>query len=177
NLKFDELKQRISDKDYNLGECFSKYITFVKYKDNEFHWKSTAKDKDKKMITTNWGLITYFVRDTFTEETKIINIPIVEKDIIQEKPIIIKPMGSPIVEESISFDDIQMQFNSANEDTDNLNYSTTEDFEMKSSCIAPSASNTELAKEKKATDILDEPMVKKVKSLFDPKKVRVIKKI
>ncbi len=185
NIKFNELKRRISDRDYDLGECFTNNITFESYQNNKLTWKSSAKDKDRKILTNNFSLIQYFVRDTFSEDAQIINIPTVEDDIINEESIItkiIEPIKSPIVEkvikeEDISFDDIQMQFNSATEDIEDIDYSISDDFEMKSSCIAPSAGNTESAKEKEVTNILDEPMIQEVISLFDPKKVRVIKKV
>ena len=51
--------------------------------------------------------------------------------------------------------------------------SMIEDIEMKSSCIAPEAGNTEAAKEKDPSTLLQEPMVKEAIALFDPKKVRI----
>lgn len=51
-----------------------------------------------------------------------------------------------------------------------------EDIEMKSSCIAPEAGDTEAAKEKDPSTLLKEPMVKEMIALFDPKKVRVRRK-
>jgi DNA polymerase-3 subunit gamma/tau len=51
-----------------------------------------------------------------------------------------------------------------------------EDVEMKSSCIAPEAGETEAAKEKDPSTLLDEPMIKAAIELFDPKKVRIKRK-
>lgn len=51
--------------------------------------------------------------------------------------------------------------------------SMLEELEMKSSCIAPEAGNTEAAKEKDPSTLLQEPMVKEAIALFDPKKVRI----
>jgi len=48
-----------------------------------------------------------------------------------------------------------------------------EDIEMKSSCIAPEAGETEAAKEKDPSTLLEEPMIKEAIALFDPKKVRI----
>jgi len=180
SIQFNELKRRISDRDYELGECFIKNITFESYENNILTWKSTAKDKDKKILIDDWGLIKYFVHDIFSEDTKIKNISVAEKDILEEKPISVKETKSKssdiAKEESISFDDIQTEFNNAIKDMENIN-SINDDFEMKSSCIEPPAGNTESAKEKEATNILDEPMIQEVISLFNPKKVRVIKKV
>ena len=51
--------------------------------------------------------------------------------------------------------------------------SMIEDIEMKSSCIAPAAGDTEAAKEKDPSTLLQEPMIKEAIALFDPKKVRI----
>ena len=51
--------------------------------------------------------------------------------------------------------------------------SMIEDIEMKSSCIAPEAGETEAAKEKDPSTLLEEPMIKEAIALFDPKKVRI----
>jgi len=48
-----------------------------------------------------------------------------------------------------------------------------EELEMKSSCIAPDAGDTEAAKEKDPSTLLEEPMVKTALELFNPKKVRI----
>ena len=190
-VKFEELKRRLSDRDYDLGECFSNNISFESYEDNKLTWTSKAKDKDKKMLINHWGIIRYFVQDTFSEDTKIINISTIDKDTLGkdtteeqpttnntiEIPIEVPSVEQPPVKEDISFDDIQMEINSSIENSDNIDFNMEEYFEMKSSCIAPSAGDTESAKEKEPTNILDEPMIQEVISLFDPTKVRVIKKV
>jgi DNA polymerase-3 subunit gamma/tau len=51
-----------------------------------------------------------------------------------------------------------------------------EEVEMKSSCIAPEAGDTEAAKEKDPSTLLEEPMVKTALELFSPKKVRIKRK-
>ena len=55
--------------------------------------------------------------------------------------------------------------------------SMLEDIEMKSSCIAPEAGETEAAKEKDPSTLLEEPMIKEAIALFDPKKVRIKKNV
>ena len=57
------------------------------------------------------------------------------------------------------------------EDADSA--SMIEDIEMKSSCIAPDAGETEAAKEKDPSTLLEEPMIKEAIALFNPKKVRI----
>jgi DNA polymerase-3 subunit gamma/tau len=48
-----------------------------------------------------------------------------------------------------------------------------EEVEVKSSCIAPDAGDTEAAKEKDPSELLEEPMVKAALELLNPKKVRI----
>ena len=52
-----------------------------------------------------------------------------------------------------------------------------EEIEMKSSCIAPDAGDTEAAKEKDPSTLLEEPMIKEAIALFNPKKVRIKKNV
>ena len=49
--------------------------------------------------------------------------------------------------------------------------------EMKSSCISPEAGDTEAAKEKDPSTLLEEPMIKEAIALFNPKKVRIKKNV
>jgi len=53
--------------------------------------------------------------------------------------------------------------------------SMIEALEMRSSCIAPDAGDTEAAKEKDPSTLLQEPMIKEAIALFNPKKVRIKK--
>ena len=71
--KFYEIVKKLYDRDYNLGICFEKNITFVTFQDNKVTWHSIASAEDEKILSENWGLINMFVKDTFGFETKIIN--------------------------------------------------------------------------------------------------------
>ena len=55
--------------------------------------------------------------------------------------------------------------------------SMIEDIEIKNSCIAPEAGETEAAKEKDPSTLLKEPMIKAAIELFNPKKVRIKKNV
>ena len=63
----------------------------------------------------------------------------------------------------------------AHQDSDSS--SMIEDIEMKSSCIAPLAGESEAAKEKDPSTIMQEPMVKEAIALLNPKKVRIQRNI
>jgi DNA polymerase-3 subunit gamma/tau len=95
-----------------------------------------------------------FVKDIFGFDTKIINMPKKKVDttkVEKEEPLQKEP---PV-----------------HEDADSS--SMIEDIEMKSSCIAPEAGETEAAKEKDPSTLLEEPMIKEAIALFNPKKVRI----
>jgi len=151
---FDDLVKKIYDRDYDLGTCFENNIDFESFEDNKLTWVSQADGDDKKSLITHWGVINMFVKDCFGFETKIVNIPkkkVVDASIVtMAEPVEAKPPHSDA-------------------DTSSM----IEDIEMKSSCIAPEAGNTEAAKEKDPSTLLQEPMVKEAIALFDPKKVRI----
>ncbi len=151
---FDVLVKKLYDRDYDLGACFERNISFENFEDNKLTWGSMADGADKKMLITHWGLINMFVKDIFGFETKIINMPKKKVDV-------------PAVEEK----EPQQKEAPAHQDADSA--SMIEDIEMKSSCIAPEAGETEAAKEKDPSTLLEEPMIKEAIALFDPKKVRI----
>ncbi len=152
---FDALVQKLYDRDYDLGACFERNISFENFEENKLTWASMAEGEDKKMLITHWGLINMFVKDIFGFETKIVNIPKKKVDTAAvEKEAKAPPKEIP-----------------AHQDADSA--SMIEDIEMKSSCIAPEAGETEAAKEKDPSTLLEEPMIKEAIALFDPKKVRI----
>jgi DNA polymerase-3 subunit gamma/tau len=156
---FDALIKKLYDRDYDLGECFQRNISFEDFSDNKLTWGSMAEGEDKKMLITHWGLINMFVKDVFGLETKIVNMPK-------------KKVDTPKVEETLQEENpLQQEETAAHEDADTA--SMIEDIEMKSSCIAPEAGETEAAKEKDPSTLLEEPMIKEAIALFDPSKVRI----
>jgi DNA polymerase-3 subunit gamma/tau len=138
---FDKLLEKIYDRNYNLGECFEKNISFKSFEDHTLTWESTAIDADKKSLITHWGLVKMFAKDCFGFETKIVNIPQVS---IQKET-----LPEAILPQKI------------------------DEAQMKSSCIAPEAGETESAKEKDPSTLLQEPMIKEAIALLDPRKVRI----
>ena len=151
---FDTLVKKIYDRNYDLGACFERNITFESFVDNKLTWGSMAEGEDKKTLITHWGLINMFVKDTFGFDTKIVNVA-------KKKTDTQKVEKEEKTEEKIP----------AHQDADSA--SMIEDIEMKSSCIAPEAGETEAAKEKDPSALLEEPMIKEAIALFDPKKVRI----
>lgn len=163
---FDELIQKIYDRSYDLGACFERNIAFESYQENKLTWGSMAEGEDKKSLITHWGVINMFVKECFGFETKIVNIP--KKKVIDTSTSLVtqESKNNPrIVAEPVEV--VEVPHSDA--DTSSM----IEDIEMKSSCIAPNAGETESAKEKDPSTLLQEPMVKEAIALFDPKKVRI----
>ena len=194
---FELLIKKIYDRDFDLGTCFEKNIVFDKYENGALSWGSSAEGEDKKILIQYWSVIKMFVQDSFGVETKIINIPKTKptppNNRVEENPQKAKEIETKEIEalkveptqpeaiqrenrpiESEPIDNPQAQFDDNYYDN---SASMLEDIEMKSSCIAPDAGETEAAKEKEPSNILDEPMIKEVLNLFDPKKVRIQKKV
>lgn len=160
-LKFKSLSKKIYDRDYDLGQCFESNITYESFKDNALTWHSTAVDDEKKMLINHWSIIKMFVQEIFGFETKIVNITTEPKKKSDDV--------SPEAKNSIELPQNQ------NKTTGSTAALGAEETEMKSSCIAPEAGTTEAAKEKDPSELLNEPMIKEMIALFDPKKVRIRK--
>lgn len=157
-LKFKSLVKKIYDRDYDLGQCFESNISYASFHEQALTWHSTAADADKKMLINHWSIIKMFVQELFGFETRIVNIPTEAKkksDILEKQEASLPdcPQDSaPLPPEHASSEN---------------------DLVMKSSCISPDAGDTEAAKEKDPSELLQEPMIKEMIALFDPKKVRI----
>lgn len=160
---FDALVKKIYDRDYELGACFERNISFESFKDNKLTWGSMAEDEDKKLLRTHWGLINMFVKDIFGFETKIVNNA--KKKVVET--------STNSVTETQETNDLPVTEPAEVPHQDADVGSMIEDIEMKSSCISPEAGDTEAAKEKDPSTLLEEPMIKEAIALFDPKKVRI----
>ncbi len=172
--RFKTLLSKIYDRDYDLGSCFERNITFVSFADNTLTWESTAQEDDRKMLIKHWGVINMFVKELFGFETKIDNIAkkktLNNEQLVtsSEQPTEEREQGVGSIEKpkgGVEYSD------AAHNDADSG--SMIEELEMKSSCIAPDAGDTEAAKEKDPSTLLEEPMVKTALELLNPKKVRI----
>ena len=159
-LKFQTLQEKIYDRDYDLGAAFERNIVFKDFRDRTLTWYSSAEGDDKKTLIRNWSIIKMFVQEIFGMETKIVNIPSEAK----KKTDLIKPLPSDDPAPT-SIGDSPPQ-----------PASMIEEVEMGQSCVDPVPANTEAAKEKDPSTLLQEPMIKEMIELFDPKKVRIVRK-
>ena len=157
NLKtFEQLKAKISDRNYKLGECFNNNITFVSYEENLLSWESCANEECKKVLKDGYGVIKQLVREVFGFETAIKGVPC-------SKP----PQETPPTPPK------QPQMTSEPQPT-----SMIEEAEMGggascvSNCDEPSKPD-----EINGTDITKEPLVQKAIEMFEAKKITVQSKI
>ena len=185
--KFKELVSRIYDRNYELGNCFERNIEFESFANNELTWNSTAEGEDKKQLINNWGLINMFVKDLFGYETKIVNIA-KKKTVATNSEQRTKNNDNRDTSQAESTTEYTFENPSLNAQhsalsahppvhNDSDSGSMIEEIEMKSSCIAPDAGETEAAKEKDPSTLLEEPMVKAAMELLNPKKVRIKKNV
>ena len=156
--KFDELIAKITDRNHQLGECFTKNITFISYEDNTLTWESCADEECKKALKHGYGVIKQLVREIFSFQTQI-------KGTACSKP-------QEEVKEEIKADIEQPLMDEAQ------STSMIEDAEMggNASCVTNCNASTPI-EEQNGVDITQEPMVVKAIEMFEAKKVTVQSKI
>ncbi len=157
SLAFEKLVRKIYDRDYDLGEIFERNITFQRYENGTLTWISSAEGADKKMLISGWNVIKMFVQEIWGLETRIANIPAASK-----KKTPLSNLRGP---ETSQPDSIPPQ-----------SASTIESIGFGDGSVAPDPDTTEAAKEKDPSTLLQEPMIKEMIELFDPKKVRIVRK-
>ncbi|MDX9813347.1 MAG: DNA polymerase III subunit gamma/tau [Sulfurimonas sp.] len=146
---FTKLKERISDRNIALGECFNKSVEFVSFSDGVLTWQSCADEECKKTLTHGFGVIRQFVQEIYGVGTKISHTPCT-KTTDEPKTTKDEPQEEP------------------KEELD----STEESYP--SSCVSDMMSQTN---EIDSNDILKEPFVKKALDIFEPKKVTIQSKV
>lgn len=70
--QFEQLVDKIYNRDYELGELFKKNIEFVEFKDSILTWNSKADGEEKETLKQFFSVIMEFVREVFGENTKIV---------------------------------------------------------------------------------------------------------
>lgn len=146
---FADVVAKIYDRNYELGECFEKHITFVSFGENVLTWESRASDACKLLLKNNWGTIKHLVQDVYGIETTI------------------KGISLPPLEETAPPKPREVQ---AEQQSD----STLASIELGNSCVEGQMPPTP---EYDAGAILEDPLVKKAQELFDPKKITIVAKV
>ena len=154
---FQELIRKISDRNYELGECFTNNINFISFEDNTLSWESCANEECKKVLKHGYGVIKQLVREVFGFETNIKGIPC-SKPIEEQKKQNIEQQPAMIREPQPT--------------------SMIEDAEMGggASCVA-NCNEPSQQDEINGTDITKEPLVQKAIEMFEAKKITIQSKI
>jgi len=166
---FETLVLKISDRNYELGQCFTNNIKFISYEDNLLTWESCADEECKKALKHGYTAIKQLVRELFGFETKIKGIACSEE--IKEK----KNDVIPAHAEQEELQQVREQPLMPNTQSSSM----IEDAEMggSASCISNCTENEDATKEINGTDITEEPMVQKAIELFEARKITVQSKI
>ncbi|QOY52564.1 DNA polymerase III subunit gamma/tau [Candidatus Sulfurimonas baltica] len=158
---FQELIAKIRDRNFELGECFEKSISFISYGDSILTWESCADDECKKALTHGYSAIKQLVREVFGFKTKIKH----EACTKTVQDLHVEPVKSaPTIEQPI------MQHAQST--------SMVEDAEIggSASCVT-NCESSDSSKEIDAVQMKDEPMVQKAVELFEAKKMTIQSKI
>ena len=179
-LRFRKLVEKLYDRDYDLGACFERSIRYHAFDGRALSWESTAEGEDKKLLIRHWALIRTFVQEIFGLETQIVNLPPSgRKNDWTDK----KKLNSETAQTTSQTDEHPSSAQrKAESDTCTLpenaeTASSIEAIELPSSCMNPDTGNTEASREIDPSKLLEEPMVKEAIALFDPKKVRIQRKV
>lgn len=158
--KFEKLITRLIDRNVDLGECFRESVNLISFQENKLTWQSCAEESCKKVLRNGYSVIKFMVQEIWGIDVKISNTPC---DEIKKKPelVPIKEVPKEIEPEPIV----------AEPDIVDL---AEEDDQNSSSCVS-NCSTTPAQIDAKA--MLEEPMVKRAKELFNAKRIVVQSKV
>ncbi|MDD3059676.1 MAG: DNA polymerase III subunit gamma/tau [Sulfurimonas sp.] len=170
NKLFEELRAKIQDRNYELGQCFTKSITFIAHEDGVLSWESCADEVCKKTLTHGYSAIKQLVREVYGFNTAIKNMPCSQTQI---------PLEEKYPEDISDISQIDTQQFIQPQMMDEQSTSMIEDAEMggSASCVSNCSDTTNTMQEINGTDITQEPMVQKAIELFEAKKVTIQSKI
>jgi DNA polymerase-3 subunit gamma/tau len=147
---FNQLIDKLYDRNYELGECFKNEVSFVNFENQKLILTSCASQNCKNTLRHSSGIIRHFVQEIFGIETKI-EMQACDKKIIEEEE-------SPPTTTASMIEDIE--FN-----------------RQPNSCIENQVIGENQTKEIDQNDILDDPFVKRAGELFHPSKIIIKSKI
>ncbi|RDU57215.1 DNA polymerase III subunit gamma/tau [Helicobacter sp. MIT 00-7814] len=74
HILFEKLTRAIYDRSYDLGECFSKNVSFVDFSNDILSWDSKAQGNDKQILSEGFSFIKSKIAEIFGTQTKIIQV-------------------------------------------------------------------------------------------------------
>ena len=160
NPMFDKLVASINDRNYELGECFSKSISFASYENNTLTWESCANEACKTTLKHGYSVIRQLVREIFGFSTAIKHIACT-KTIVEDKP------------------EIKEQNIQQNAQYEPQASSMIESAEIggSASCVTNCEPTDSSTREIDSNRIEDEPMVQKAIEMFEAKKMQIQSKV
>jgi len=149
---FAALVAKVKDRNFELGSCFEKSISFLSYEDGILRWESCTDEECKKILTHGYSVIKQLVREVFGFETKI-------KHEVCSKV-------APEVPETPQ----EIEFYEPS--------SMIEESEMggSASCVT-NCQSSDSTREIDGAKILEEPMVQRATELFEATKITVQLKV
>lgn len=177
---YQQLVLRVKDRNFELGECFDKSISFISYENDTLTWESCANKECKKVLTHGYSAIKQIVREVFGFSTKIKHQACTK---MPEADTSSEPNQSA---EFTKHEESHEEFHE--EQTPNIRQpsmeyaqpaSMIEDAETggSASCVTNCESSDEATKEIDRDAILNEPMVIKATELFEATNRKVQSKI
>lgn len=152
---FELLCSKIRDRSIELGECFTRNVTFLSYENNALTWESCAEGEDKELLKNSFGIIRQFVRDIYGIDTQIKSNPCTKAPSLAAVEPIAMIETAPVIDEPASM---------------------VEESEIGvGSCV--SACDETSVKEFDGSDVLKEPMIQKAAELFEATKITVQSKV
>ncbi len=162
-LMFKNLVAKIKDRNYEIGECFEKSVTFVSYIDAVLTWESCADENCKQSLKHGYTVIRQLVREIFGFETQIKGLPCTQITKVQEEE------QEENIPQPKALERAQAPQSS----------SMIEDTEIggSASCVADCSASDTSSEEINGVDIKEEPMVKKAIEMFEATKIVIQSKI
>ncbi|MEA3373681.1 MAG: DNA polymerase III subunit gamma/tau [Campylobacterota bacterium] len=166
-INFKALCEQISDRNAELGECFSNQVYFTSYENGVLTWESCADESCKQQLRHGYSVIKQFVREIYGFDTQIKHLPCSRQ--IE---------SSPQTEEREDFAGKSEGGETPSSMNDPQPASMTEEVETGSgSCVTGCDTNDEVATEFDGNSILEEPMILKAKELFEATKITIQSKV
>ncbi|RYA24196.1 DNA polymerase III subunit gamma/tau [Malaciobacter halophilus] len=160
---YDQVINRVYDRDVRLGECFEDNFVFKSFEANKLEIISYAKGEERKFLFKHFGILKTFIYDVFGDETEL--------DFIKDES---------EVESQKKKSKIENQEKQTNQEIEKEQIvepqAIEEDLAGGSGCVATmhnSAKPEPSQQELQINDILNSKMLNKAKELFDIKKITV----
>ncbi|HEX5624170.1 MAG TPA: DNA polymerase III subunit gamma/tau [Sulfuricurvum sp.] len=158
---FEQLCDKIRDRDARLFQCFDKNVAFVSYENGVLTWESCAEGDDKELLKHSFGVIRQFVREVYGIDT------IIKSEACSKQNEPAAPVTAPALTETAALPPIPNEPEAA---------SMVEEAEIGVGSCVSGCDETSI-KEFDGSDLLKEPMIAKAAELFEATKITVQSKV